>query len=212
MRSEFLVVIYIDESGDLGLSEKSSKYLVIAAIALPDPKKLGRIIKHMRTGKFKKQLYRAKEIKANSSNKDIIKHMINKLNQTENISLSIIVLEKKKLYSEYLKKDRNKLYNYVAGFIPSTLSIENHNVEVHIDRSKRKRVLREDFDKYFYSKLQKGTDRKITIQHDDSELYAGIQFADIIANVYFKKYEYKDSQLSDLITIKAEIKEMFNNY
>ena len=37
--------IYIDESGDLGLSERSSKVLVISALITDDPKKLDRVIK-----------------------------------------------------------------------------------------------------------------------------------------------------------------------
>ena len=48
--------IYIDESGDLGLSEMSSKVLVISALIADDPRKLDRIIKNARRYKFSKEL------------------------------------------------------------------------------------------------------------------------------------------------------------
>ena len=37
--------IFIDESGDLGTKKLSSRYFVMAAIKVDDPKKLDRIIK-----------------------------------------------------------------------------------------------------------------------------------------------------------------------
>jgi len=57
--------MYIDESGDLGL--KGSKYLVLSALMIDNPKELKRIVKNMRRNKFKKELKKAIEIKANKS-------------------------------------------------------------------------------------------------------------------------------------------------
>lgn len=37
--------IYIDESGDLGTKQGSSKYFIIAAIKVKDSKKLDKVIK-----------------------------------------------------------------------------------------------------------------------------------------------------------------------
>ena len=53
--------IYIDESGDLGLSEMSSNVLVISALIADDPRKLDRVIKNARRHKFSKELRKAKE-------------------------------------------------------------------------------------------------------------------------------------------------------
>ena len=74
--------IYIDESGDLGFSEKSSKVLVISALITNDPSKLDRIIKNARRNKFKKELKNANEIKFNKSSPKVRKYFINKLNET----------------------------------------------------------------------------------------------------------------------------------
>ncbi|MBU4406873.1 MAG: DUF3800 domain-containing protein, partial [Candidatus Altiarchaeota archaeon] len=70
--------IYIDESGDLGI--RGSKYLVIAALFVEDHKPLDRIIKNMRRNKFRKQLRKSIEIKANKSSKEVKKHVLSKVN------------------------------------------------------------------------------------------------------------------------------------
>ena len=55
--------LFIDESGDLGMN--GSRYLVLSCLIVSDEKPLGRIIKNARRHKFKKQLRKACEIKAN---------------------------------------------------------------------------------------------------------------------------------------------------
>ncbi|BDZ71952.1 DUF3800 domain-containing protein [Methanobacterium petrolearium] len=57
--------LYIDESGDLGL--RGSKYLLIVALLVDDFRPLDKIIKNMRRNKFKKELSKANEVKANKS-------------------------------------------------------------------------------------------------------------------------------------------------
>ncbi|MHB8361031.1 MAG: DUF3800 domain-containing protein [Thermoplasmataceae archaeon] len=202
--------IYIDESGDLGLSGNGSEYLVIAALMLIEPIKLERIVKRMRNGRFKKELKKAKEIKAHSSSRDLLKYMIEKLNEIPEVYISLVILKKTKLYSRYLRGDRNKLYNYIAGFIPDQLPIENKNLRIHIDRSKRSRALREDFDGYIINKIRQKTKGSITIEHNDSAQYAGIQFADVVANIFLKEYEYNDFELSKTLTVQISRKILFN--
>ena len=61
--------VFIDESGDLGLG--GSKYFVITAIWTDKPEQFDRIVKNARRNKFKKELRKAYEIKANNSNKEL---------------------------------------------------------------------------------------------------------------------------------------------
>jgi len=48
------VKIYLDESGELGFSDKSSKYFVIVLVVCDDEKSLKRTIKNIRNKKLKK--------------------------------------------------------------------------------------------------------------------------------------------------------------
>src|SRR3972149_12304319 len=139
--------MYIDESGDLG--EKGSQYMVLAALFVDEPRSLDRIIKNMRRNKFKKELKKAIEIKADKSSDPVIKNMLQKLNDVEGARVFYIVLEKKKIFSDFLKNDKHKLYNYVAGKLARNIILNNVDINIKIDKSKGKQMLREDFNAYF---------------------------------------------------------------
>ena len=196
--------MYVDESGDLGLV--GSRYLVLAALLVQNPAELDRIIKNMRRHKFRKQLKKASEIKANKSSSDIRRHMLERLNEVKDAKIFYILLEKKKLYSEYLKNDKNKLYNYVAGKLARHIVLHNIDVEIRIDKSKGKQLLREDFNAYFLKNLnEKSSIRKVTIEHSYSHSWSGLQFADLLAWACFQKFEHTNSFFIDILKIEQEV-------
>ncbi|MDD2666451.1 MAG: DUF3800 domain-containing protein [Methanocellales archaeon] len=197
--------IFIDESGDLGM--KGSNYMVIAALFVKDYRPLDRIIKNMRRYKFRKELKNVCEIKTNKSSDAVRKHMLKKLNNIPNARIFYIVLEKKKLYSDYLKDNKDKLYNYVAGKLAKNIIIlEDTQLEIKIDKSKGKHLLREDFNRYFLQNLCEGSDHmRVTIDHSYSHSWSGIQFADLLAWCCFQKFEHGNSEYIDIITQDQEV-------
>jgi hypothetical protein len=196
--------IFIDESGDLGM--RGSQYLVLAALFVEDYRPLDRIIKKMRRYKFRKELRKASEIKANKSSDAVRKHMLKKLNKVPNARVFYIVLEKKKLYSEYLKDNKDKLYNYVAGKLAKNIVLEDVELEIRIDKSKGKHLLREDFNRYFLQKLREGSNHmKVTIYHSYSHSWSGLQFADLLAWCCFQKFEHGNSEYIDSIVQEQEV-------
>ncbi len=196
--------MYIDESGDLGMN--GSKYLVLSALLVDNPLDLDRIIKNMRRNKFRKQLKKAHEIKANKSSDQIRRYMLDKLNEVKNATIFYIVLEKKKIFSAFLKNNKDKLYNYVAGKLGRYIILENIDVEIRIDKSKGKQLLRDDFDRYFLRNLKENSRcGKITISHSYSHSWSGIQFADILAWACFQKFENNNSEYIDLINLEQEV-------
>ncbi|WP_393970671.1 DUF3800 domain-containing protein [Oxyplasma meridianum] len=200
--------IYIDESGDLGLSGKASKVLVISALISQCPKQLDRIITNARRNKFKKELAKAKEIKFNKSSQELKEWLIRKLNDANGCWATHCILIKEKVYSPYLKNDKNKLYNYVAGSIADNIKLDSYDVEVRIDKSKNKALLREDFNQYFEVKLRNGSNiRKLDIFHSHSKNFSGIQLADILAGSTYQKYNNSNSYFVDVINQKT-----FPNY
>jgi hypothetical protein len=196
--------IFIDESGDLGM--RGSQYLVLAALFVEDYRPLDRIIKKMRRYKFRKELRKASEIKANKSSDAVRKHMLKKLNKVPNARVFYIVLEKKKLYSEYLKDNKDKLYNYVAGKLAKNIVLEDVELEIRIDKSKGKHLLREDFNRYFLQKLREGSNHmKVTLYHSYSHSWSGLQFADLLAWCCFQKFEHGNSEYIDSIVQEQEV-------
>ena len=138
--------VYIDESGDLG--KNGSKFLVLSALIIENPQELDRIIKNMRRNKFKKELKNASEIKANKSSHNVISYILEKLNEAKNIKVLYVILEKKRLISEYLKNNKDKLYNYVAGKLAKQLLMHECHIEIRIDRRYGKQLLQQDFNNY----------------------------------------------------------------
>jgi hypothetical protein len=192
--------MYIDESGDLGDNDGCSKYMVITALLVKNPALLDRIIKNMRRNKFKKQLKKANEIKANKSSSDIITYMLKELNKLNDFKIFHIVLDKNKLYSKFLKEDKHKQYNFIAGKLAKNIVLEGIDVEIRIDKSKGKQLLQEDFNQYFEKNLrEKSSIYKINIFHSYSHAWSGLQFADILAWSAYQKVCFENSEFIDLI-------------
>ncbi len=59
--------IFLDESGDLGFTPKSSKYFIVACICVDEEKIVNRCIKTVRKGLSKK--YKKTELKFSNSSK-----------------------------------------------------------------------------------------------------------------------------------------------
>lgn len=200
--------MYIDESGDLG---SQSKYLILSALVVKDENSLDRIIKNMRRNKFSKELNKAKEIKANSSSHELVSYMLKKLNDVPDTKVFFITLNKKKCYSSFLNGDRNKLYNYAAGWLAKNIIIDECDLCIRIDKSKSKQILRDDFDQYFERKLRDGcTLWKVDIHHSDSCSWSGLQFADVLAWAAFQKIERGNDAFLSQLTIETQFYEVWN--
>jgi len=192
--------MFIDESGDLGM--KGSKYLVLACLVTKDPKSLKRIIKNARRHKFKKELRKTNEIKANKSSKPLIKYLLNKLSELEGIYVFYVLLEKKKVYSSFLLDNKHKLYNYVAGKLAKYIQLDYNKAIIRIDKSKGKQILREDFNNYFSNRLKENCSIKnIKIHHSYSHSWEGLQFADLLAWALFQKFEHNNEKYINLVKI-----------
>ncbi len=64
--------IYIDESGDLGDKYSSSKYFVLGAVVVDNPRNLNRLIKETKR-KYSDIIGRDLEVKGNKTNRNVIK-------------------------------------------------------------------------------------------------------------------------------------------
>ena len=200
-----LKYMYIDESGDLGFSKNSSKVLVISALLVEDSKDLDRIIKNMRRNKFSRELRVATEIKANNSSPDLRKHMIHKLNRLPGAANFNITFIKKHLTSEYLLNHKDKLYNFVAGKLAVNINLYDCDLEIRIDKSKGKQLLRDDFNQYFEQLLRKDSDiGRLNIHHSYSHSFSGLQFADLLAWSVYQKEERDNPEYVNLFGFESK--------
>lgn len=100
--------IFIDESGDLG--EKGSKHMLLVAVIIDEKNKnkLEKVIKNIKRRKFKRELKKTTEIKANLSSQELILYILNLLNDIE-LELEILVLNKNKI--KKFGKSKHEIYN-----------------------------------------------------------------------------------------------------
>ena len=128
--------MFVDESGDTGTSKKSTCHFVIAALSLPHPLILDKVVKRMRRIKFKTELSGVQEIKAIHSSTSIKKYMISMLNEIKDVNIIFVGINKKKylasnpentfwmIYSEAMNKFIASLdpkYNYDIKSIKRSL-------------------------------------------------------------------------------------------
>lgn len=198
--------MFIDESGDLGFSEKSCRYFIISALIFKDLKQADRFIKNIRRNKFKKELKKANELKANNSSNNLRIHILKKINQLDSVEIFHIILDKKEVKSNFLKDNKHKLYNFVAGKLAKNILLNNLDLEIIIDKSKGKSFLINDFNNYFQKNLfLKSSNFSCKISHNYSHNFSGLQLVDFLAWSVFRKYEYNDSKFNDNIEVEQEI-------
>ncbi|MCH8520137.1 MAG: DUF3800 domain-containing protein [Nanoarchaeota archaeon] len=198
--------MFIDESGNLGFSKESGRYFIISALIFKDLKQADRFIKNMRRNKFKKELKTATELKANNSSDKLRHYILQKINELDFVQIFHIILDKEEVKSQFLRNDKHKLYNFVAGKLAKNILINNIDIEIIIDKSKGKQFLINDFDRYFKQKLsEKSSNYTCKISHSYSHNYSGLQLVDFLAWSVYRKYEYKDSTFNNNIEIEQEI-------
>ncbi len=104
--------IYLDESGDLGFSSKSSKYFVIAALLTKDRLQIERCITKVRKERLSKKYKRISELKYHNSS-SIVKRRILECIAKKDIDIAFAVLRKHQVYQN-LKEKPNILYNFLG--------------------------------------------------------------------------------------------------
>jgi hypothetical protein len=195
--------VFIDETGDLG--ETGSKYFIITAIWIDEPAPFDRLIKNMRRHKFHKELSKACEIKANNSSSELVKYILKKFSEMDSVHAQSIILEKKKIYSAYLKGNKDKLYNFVCGHL-ANIAIDSKRLILRIDKSKGKQSLVEDFNCYIERKFKEARwTRDLECYHSWSESWSGLQIADVVSWAVFQKYEWDNDYYLRIIEKKTNL-------
>jgi len=199
--------IFLDESGELGFKESSSRYFVITLLSCDEGEiyTLRRILKKVWEKIIKKKLKKYPEFKGNNSTDEIRIEVLQRFMKT-NSEIFAIILDKSKVY-EYLRDKKAKLYNYLSNLILNECSFDNPSVCLVVDKSKSNRSLRDDFDNYIRSRLsEKSNISQFIIKHENSYNDSCLQVLDFISWAIFRNYEFNDSRFFDIIKNKIVIK------
>jgi hypothetical protein len=205
------VKISIDESGDLGFTNHSSPYFVIAALIVHDPLAIRRCFAKVRRNKLKKKYRELPEFKFNNSGPEIKKRILSCI-ASANVDIAYCVLRKEQVYP-HLRSNHQIVYNYLTGSLISHVIqrfYDGSRIEITVDKSLNG-IQREAFDQYLvYKTFEKNQvndlgEIQIDIEHADSRSEPCIQAADFIAGALHHYYRTDDDAFSGIITEKVTL-------
>lgn len=196
-----LMDVFVDESGDLGFSSKSSNYFVAAYVmprkSISIKSSLSRLLRKM----HKNKRYSGSELKFSDTNRQTRIFVLDSLMRLEWAS-GVIVLEKRKVKPE-LRTRVNILYNYciihnifrnllislepaddINIYVDKSLSVVNRNAFDSYARDKASYVWNVELNRF--PPLRSG---QVSLSHEDSFNDPCLQLADFIAGATFQKYE-----------------------
>jgi hypothetical protein len=205
------VKIYIDESGDLGFSQKASEYFIIAAVIVYDHLAIHRCFAKIRRNKLKKKYKELPEFKFNNSGPEIRKRILSCIASAD-IDIAYCVLRKEQVYP-HLRKSHQIVYNYLTGSLISHI-IQRYpmdgDVDITVDKSLNG-IQCEAFDQYLVYKIFEKNHVNdlasipIQIEHIDSRREPCIQAADFVAGALHYYYRTNDDTFSGIIENKIQV-------
>lgn len=209
-------VIYLDESGDLGWKFDapyrkggSSRFLTISALCVPTEKKHipKRIIKDLHKEFNWTTNKERKWVDMGAGSRKRFSQLAKQMAESHpDIAMHAIVVKKQNVW-EHIRKDGNKLYNYMiklalldkmATFDVVTLVPDPRSIKVQSGNSLSDYLQTE----LWFSK--KATTNLITSPMD-SKHCLGLQFADMLAGVIQARYEDNDSANHQLLSHKMTV-------
>ena len=199
------MIMYLDESGDLGFSPESCNHFIIGFLVSHNEIDLKRKVKEVKQ-QFK--LPKDVEAKATRSNTKLRRAMLEAVNSSP-IEIHTITIHKAHVH-ERLRENTNILYNYAAGLIllPFLKEKALDSITLVADR----RIIRVPggglpFDDYLKAELW-GTHETFTdlyINHLDSRESYGLQAADYVMNALFRARERGDWSLWNIVREKSVV-------
>ena len=201
--------IYIDESGDLGFTKRSSTYFIIAALIVHDSLTIQRCFAKVRRNKLKKKYRELPEFKFNNSG-NVIKERILTCIASAEVDIGYCVLRKEQVYP-HLRTNHQFIYNYLTGSLISNLIqrfYTSGEVKITVDKSLNG-IQREAFDQYLVYKtfeknqLHDTSPIPICIEHADSQNEPCIQAVDFVAGALHHYYRNNDNTFYRIIDEKV---------
>lgn len=205
-----MVYLYIDESGDLGFTEKSKKYFILTAVKVSDEetqKKLSRITKKIRQRIFSKKLKKMTELKFSNTRESIRCMFLEKAAELP-IQVYLLIVEKKK-FEKIGQEDIIIFYSYLVKQLVNIIYTHfNDRKELFIclDRCLPASE-RDNLERYFKTEFLSLFKEipKLVIDHQASHNNGCLQVTDFICGALGCKYNHGDDKYAKIIQDKITI-------
>ena len=186
------VEVFIDESGDLGFSTRSSKHLVIAALATAEPHRLARIVRRAHK-RFSLADGPGSEFKFNRSGERLRRFFLESISRTD--SWIVWGAATKSGASQRSMAEKDALWQYTAARTIAELSKRTLVKRIHLvaDRRSLTKVARRRVTERLQWEIRRHHAGSfppcVTVSHVDSACSAGLQVADCVAGAVFLSLE-----------------------
>jgi len=195
--------VYIDESGDLGFSPKSTQFFVVAYLILEHLFEIEKTMKRLLKLLHKRREYARgnSELKCSDSRHTVKQKVLRKICQC-NIEIGFVVVEKSKV-KPFLKEHRNILYNWIIvdkvmrNVLPSIEATDKLVITLDKSLPPSRRKAFNDYARNKASYLVKVEWGEvypvrlgnIEIRHANSRKAPCLQATDFLAGACFQKHE-----------------------
>ncbi|MCX6792793.1 MAG: DUF3800 domain-containing protein [Candidatus Falkowbacteria bacterium] len=200
-----MTYIFMDESGDMGFSDKSSKWFLFTLAIIGNDKAMEKVIKKVWKTIHKKHKHLG-ELHASNEKVETILKTLRLLSEIDDLKIVTIILNKKKVYLD-LQEQKNYLYNYTANIvldrlINTNILDKNEHISLIVDRKDTKKNLRENFISYITKAMYRRDHKKFKMTLISSHDNKCLQAVDFISWAIFRKYERGDFEFYEVIKNK----------
>lgn len=197
--------IFLDESGDLGFSEGSSKWFLFTILLTDKHRRVEKVIKKIHKG-LRKKYKNVGELHAYHTQDVTRRRLLKRLSELDDLKVLCVLLNKKKVYLD-LQNQNNYLYNYTANILLDRLHNRdlvsgNEVIKLFIDQKYTNTFVKSNFENYLTTKLNDWKNDNITIKIKPSHTEKCLQAVDFISWSIFRKYERGDYEFYDIIKDK----------
>ncbi len=205
------MIIYLDESGDLGFDfnkRKTSKKFVITLLVCDDKvaadmfrKAVRRTLKNKLQRKNSSRSKSIAELKGAKTSLAVKKYFYRNVTSGE-WKIYTVILNKQRVNDNLkLSGTKKKLYNFLARFILEKIDLRHASPAVTLvtDRCKDQEEIR-DFNQYVANQLEAllPLNVPLNIYHEFSHENTGLQAVDLFCWGIFRKYEIRDTEWYDV--------------
>ena len=210
--------IFVDESGDLGFSEKSTKHFVVAYLVTSNAHPIRTKISRLKKSMNNKHKGSVSEFKFGRDGELTRTRVLAEICKCD-FELGLVVIDKAYVKLS-LRDDPSLLYRYLVGNYVVTNLVNAYDlttVRFVVDKSLTSKGM-QAFNSYLTNKLswrqemEKGDEMPIVeIIHEQSEGEPCLQVADYCAGAAFSRFERMNSTYYDLIRSKVEYRTPWGN-
>ena len=192
---------FLDECGDTGYKEGSTRYFLTAVVLLADrPDRLRKAVAHVRRGLGKK-LRNIPEFKGTQTEERIKRKLIEQAQRRAEFEVVAAVLDKRKIPKPVATEE---LYQDACRQVLRRCFEEGNNLNLVIDKRYTNPNMRQELTELLLDEASR-LRKTLSVKHRESEKDQALQIADVMASAVFQKYEHGREDLFAMIAHQAVV-------